>query len=82
MRFLFVMSIYVLYLAAVKQSILVLQRVGIIAIQDRIPDDSIIKWATFALFGSIIVIDIIYAIRHKKDFIISAIGAFLHNADY
>lgn len=82
MRFLFVMSIYVIYLAAVKQSILVLQRVGIIAIQDRIPDDSIIKWTTFALFGLIIVIDIIYAIRHKKDFIISAIGAFLHDADY
>jgi len=75
------MSIYVIYLAAVKQSIIVLQRIGIIAIQGRIPDDSIIKWATFVLFGLIIVIDIIYAIRHKRDFIISALGAYLHNSD-
>ena len=81
MRFLLVMSVYVIYLAAVKQSILVLQKIGIIAVQGTIPDDSIIKWATFVLLGSIIVADIIHAIRYKKDFIISAIGAYIHDSD-
>ena len=77
-RWLFILGIYALYLAGVKQMIILFQRIGVIAIQESIPDDAIIKWASIILFGLILVADIIHAIKHKRDFIISAIGSFLH----
>jgi len=77
-RWLFILGIYALYLAGVKQMIVLFQRTGIVAVQGRISDDTIIKWASIILFGLILVADIIHAIKHKRDFIISAIGSFLH----
>ena len=77
MRLLLLLSIYVIYLASVKQMIIVLQRTGIISAQFVLTDHALIKWASAVLFGTIIVIDINYAIKHKRDFIISAIGSFL-----
>ena len=76
-RWLLVFSIYVLYLAAAKQMILLSQKIGIIAIEGCIPDDAIIKWASIVMVGSIVVIDVVHAIKYKKDFIISLIGTYL-----
>ena len=76
-RWLFILGIYALYLAGVKQMIVLFQWIGIIAIRESIPDDAIIKWASILLFSLIIAIDIVHAIRHKRDFIISAIGSYL-----
>ena len=76
-RWLFILGIYALYLAGVKQMIVLFQRIGVIAIQGSIPDYAIIKWASILLFSLIIAIDILHAIRHKRDFIVSAIGSYL-----
>jgi len=76
-RWLFIFGIYATYLVGVKQMVVLFQRVGVIAIQSRIPDDAIIKWASLLLIASIIVIDIIHIIRYKKDFIVSTIGSYL-----
>ena len=76
-RWLFILGIYALYLAGVKQMIVLFQRIGVIAIRESIPDDAIIKWASIILLSLIIAIDIVHAIRHKRDFIVSAIGSYL-----
>ena len=57
--------------------IVLFQRIGVIAIRESIPDDAIIKWASIILLSLIIVIDIVHTIRHKRDFIVSAIGSYL-----
>ncbi len=57
--------------------IVLFQRIGVIAIRESIPDDAIIKWASIILLSLIIVIDIVHAIRYKRDFIVSAIGSYL-----
>ena len=56
-RWLFILGIYALYLAGVKQMIVLFQRTGIIAIQGSIPDDAIIKWASILLLSLIIAMD-------------------------
>ena len=80
-RWLFVFCVYALYLALAKEAILLLQSTGIIGAQVVISDDAIIKWATIALFGIILILDIIHIIRYKKDFIVSAIGAYLFDSN-
>ncbi len=80
-RWLFVLCAYALYLGLMKEAILLLQRIGIIAIQSVIPDGAIIKWASIILLVSILIIDIVHIIKYKEDFIISTIGAYLFDAD-